>query len=377
MKEFFLLFKEAFAEWRDDKANRLAAALAYYTMLSLAPLLVIAVSVAGFVFGDQAAKGEISGQISSLVGPSAADMLQTAIARAGDTGAGIIATIIGVVALLFGASGVFAQLQDALNTVWEVQPKPGQGLKATAKKRVTAMTMVLGIGFLLLVSLLVSAAVSALNNYMSSLLPGFGPLWTVVNLAISFGVITLLFAMIYKILPDVQIAWGDVWVGAAMTALLFILGKYVLSQYIGSSSVGSVYGAAGSLAILLVWIYYSGLILFFGAEFTQVYARRYGSRIVPDEDAVPMTERSRARQGIPRQHQVETAARNQEQLAALLAKTDHLDLQDARVTVTRPPQPRSPEQRSALFGFLAGAAVALWYGSKNRKEQEHAISEHA
>jgi membrane protein len=320
MKEFFRLFKEAFAEWRDDKANRLAAAMAYYTMLSLAPLLVIAVSVAGFVFGDRAAEGEISDQISSLVGPSAADVIQTAIAQAGNTGAGIIATIIGVVALLFGASGVFAQLQDALNTVWEVQPKPGSGLKTTAKKRVTAMTMVLGIGFLLLVSLLVSAAVSALNNFMSDLLPGADFIWTIMNVAISFGVVTLLFAMIYKILPDVQIAWKDVWIGAAMTALLFTVGKELLSLYIGSSSVGSVYGAAGSLAILLVWVYYSGLILFFGAEFTQVYARRYGSRIVPDEDAVPMTERSRSRQGIPRQHQVETAARDQEQLAALLSK---------------------------------------------------------
>lgn len=377
MKEFFRLFKETFAEWRDDKANRLAAALAYYTMLSLAPLLVIAVSVAGFVFGDRAAAGVISEQISEQVGASAANTIETAIAQAGDTGAGVIATIIGVVALLFGASGVFAQLQDALNTVWEVQPKPGSGLKTTAKKRVTAMTMVLGIGFLLLVSLLVSAVVSALNNFMSDLLPGADFLWTIMNVAISFGVVTLLFAMIYKILPDVQIAWKDVWIGAAMTALLFTIGKELLSMYIGSSSVGSVYGAAGSLAILLVWIYYSGLILFFGAEFTQVYARRYGSRIVPDEDAVPMTERSRTRQGIPRQQQVETAARDQEQLAALLAKTDHLDLQDARMTITRPPQPRSPEQRSALFGFLAGALVALGYGSKSRKERKHAISEHS
>ncbi len=375
MKKFFRLFKEAFAEWRDDKANRLAAALAYYTMLSLAPLLVIVVSVAGFVFGDQAAKGEISDQMSSLVGPSAADMIQTAIAQAGNTGAGIIATIIGVVALLFGASGVFAQLQDALNTVWEVQPKPGSGLKATAKKRVTAMTMVLGIGFLLLVSLVISAAVSALNTYMSDLLPGADFLWTIVNFAISFGIITLLFAMIYKILPDVQISWKDVWIGAAMTALLFTIGKYLLSQYIGSSSVGSVYGAAGSLAILLVWIYYSGLILFFGAEFTQVYARHYGSQIVPDEDAVPMTERSRARQGIPRGHQVETAARDQEQLATLLAQTDYLD--NSRLTVTRPPQPRSPQQRSALFGFLAGALIALRYGAKNRKERKDAISRHS
>lgn len=369
MGSAFRLLKETYSEWNDDKASRLAAALAYYTMLSLAPLLVIMVSVAGFVFGEQAARGAISDQISGMVGPSAADLIENAIAQAGNTGAGIIATIIGIITLFMGASGVFAQLQDALNTIWEVQPKPGLGVRATIEKRVTSLTMVLGIGFLLLVSLVISTALSALGNYMSGLLPGADLLWQVINFIVSFGVITLLFAMIYKFLPDVEIAWRDVWIGAAVTALLFTIGKFLLSWYIGSSSIGSVYGAAGSLAILLVWIYYSGLILFFGAEFTQVYAREYGSRIVPDEDAVPLTEAARARQGIPRKEHVETAARRHDdhaQLAALLAQTDHLENSHANGASARQPDER--HRSSALVGFLTGALVALWYGSKQRKE---------
>jgi YihY family inner membrane protein len=216
--------------------------------------------------------------------------------------------MVGLATLAWSASSVFAQLQEALNTIWEVEPKPGAGLLGTVRRRVLSMTMVLGIGFLLLVSLVLSAGLAALGRFFGGLLPGAEALWQVVEFAVSFGVVTLLFAAIYKVLPDAEIRWGDVWVGAAATALLFALGKLLIGLYLGHASVGSTYGAAGSLLVLLVWIYYSAQILFFGAEFTQAYARRYGSRIVPAEGAVAVTEEARAQQGMPDRETVEQAA---------------------------------------------------------------------
>lgn len=300
-KNILGLLKEAFQEWQDDKASRLAASLAYYTVFSLAPLVIIAIAIAGAVFGEEAARGEIVKQIDHLVGTEGAKVIQTAIDNANRPDAnGGIASFISVVVLLFGASGVFAELQDSLNTIWEVQPKPGRGIKGFIGKRILSFSMVLGIGFLLMVSLIVSAGLSALSTYMSHLIPGVGWLWEILNFAISFGVITLLFGLMYKFLPDVKITWNDVLIGAIITALLFTIGKTVLGQYLGQASFGSTYGAAGSLVILLAWVYYSAQILFFGAEFTQVYASRYGSRIVPNEDAEFVTEQARANQGLRR-----------------------------------------------------------------------------
>ena len=301
------LLKETFDEWSEDKASRLAAALAYYTIFSLAPLLIIAIAIAGSIFGEEAARGEIVGQIQGLVGKSGAEVIETAIENANQPKTGTLASIVGIIALLFGATGVFSQLRDALNTIWEVQPKPGRLVKGFIRQNFLSFTMVLGIGFLLLVSLIISAILAALNTYFSNLLPGFDALWQIANFLISFGISTLLFAMIFKFLPDVKITWGDVLIGAAITSLLFSIGRFLLGLYLGNGSFGSAYGAAGSLVVILAWVYYAAQILFLGAEFTQVYARKYGSQIVPDKNAVPITEEAREQQGIPRKSDIEDA----------------------------------------------------------------------
>jgi membrane protein len=298
IKTIWVLLKETFAEWNNDKASRLAAALAYYTIFSLAPLLIIAIAIAGAVFGEEAAKGEIVEQLQGLVGREGAQFIQIAIENASKPNQGTIASIISVVVLLFGASGLFAQLQDALNTIWEVQPKPGRGLVGMLRDRFLSFSMVLGVGFLLLVSLIISAALAAFVNYFGNLLPGISLLLQFANFIISFAITTVLFGLIYKVLPDVEITWSDVWIGAMITSLLFSFGRFLLGMYLSNSSFGSTYGAAGSVVILLAWVYYAAQILFFGAEFTQVYARRYGSQIVPAKNAVPITAGARAEQGM-------------------------------------------------------------------------------
>lgn len=279
------LIKESFREWQDDDASTLAAALAYYTSVSLAPLLIIVISIAGAVFGEEAARGEIVSQIQGLVGRNGAELIETAIENANQPQVSNFASIISIVILLFGASGVFAQLQKSLNKVWEVEVKSEEGLKNLVRKRLLSFSAILGLGFLLLVSLVISAALSGLNHYLSKLVPGIDFFWQILNFGISFAVITFAFGLMYRYLPDVKISWNDVKIGAIITALLFTVGKFSLGVYLGRGSFGSVYGAAGSLIIILVWVYYSAQILFFGAEFTQVYARRYGSRIVPNKHA--------------------------------------------------------------------------------------------
>lgn len=291
------LLKETFAEWSQDKVSRLAAALAYYTVFSLAPLLIIVVAIAGLVFGEEAARGEIVGQIQGLVGKDGAEVIQTAIQNASKPAQGTIASVISIVVLLFGASGVFAELQDSLNTVWEVQPKPDRGLLNVLRTRFLSFSVVLGVGFLLIVSLVLSAVLAAISAFLGDTLPGLAFFWSVANFILSFAITTVLFGLIYKVLPDVKITWNDVWIGAAITSLLFSVGRFLLGVYLGNSSFGSTYGAAGSLVIILAWVYYAAQILFLGAEFTQVYARRYGSGIIPDKNAMPLTE-ARAEQSI-------------------------------------------------------------------------------
>ena len=285
VKPFFKLLKEAFRQWQQDKASLLAAALAYYTVFSITPLLVIAIAIAGAVFGQDNARGAILEQINELVGNQGAQAIETALNNANQPQLSSVASTISVVVLLIGASGVFAQLQEALNTVWNVKAKPNGGIWQLIRKRLLSFGMVLAIGFLLLVSLILSAILSAVSNLEINLLPAFTPLWQLLNLAISFSLISLLFALIYKYLPDVKIRWKDVWVGAIMTALLFTLGKSLIGLYLGRGSLGSAYGAAGSLIVFLAWVFYSAQILLFGAEFTQVYAREYGRKIRPDRHA--------------------------------------------------------------------------------------------
>ena len=291
------LLKETFSDWTEDKAPRLGAALAYYAVFSIPPLILIVIAAIGvFYKGDVA--GAIESQIASLVGNDAArTMLQTA-QHHGQAG-GTVAAVVGIGLLLFGASGVFAELKDALNTIWEVQAKKKGGILSVITDRFLSFTMVLGMAFLLLVSLVLTAAVSAFAGMLNAWLP-FGELLAkVLDFTISFGVVTLLFAMIFKILPDVKLAWSDVWIGAAATAALFTLGKFLIGLYLGTGSVGSAYGAAASVIIMIVWVYYSAQILFLGAEFTQVYANRYGSRVVPAEGAEPVSNEKRAQQGLP------------------------------------------------------------------------------
>jgi membrane protein len=301
LREGWELTKATFSEWDDDKASRLAAALAYYTAFSLAPLLVIAIGIAGMVFGDEAAQGEIVGQLTGLIGHDGAKLVEQMIAASRQPSRSVTATAIGVAVLLFGASGVFGQLQDALNTIWEVKPRPGRGLRGLLRDRFLSFTMVLGTGFLLLVSLALSALFAALGRLLTSALPLPEVALQVLNTIFSLGLTTLLFALIFKVIPDAKIAWRDVWIGSTITALLFTIGKLGIGLYLGKSTVASSFGAAASLAVLLVWIYYSAQILFLGAEFTQVYATRYGSHIEPARGAVPLTDEERANQGAPRQ----------------------------------------------------------------------------
>lgn len=299
-KAIFELVRDTFKEWTEDKAARLGASLAYYTVFSLGPLLLIGIAIASLVFDTRQAQAQVVSTIQGVVGKEAADVIKQTIEKGNIGGANIIATVIGIVTLLFGASGVFGQLKDALNTIWEVQPKPGLGFMAMIKDRFFSFTMVLGTGFLLLVSLVVTAAVSALGTYLSDALPGADILWQIVNFAISIGVVTVMFALLFRFLPDVKITWKDVWVGALVTAILFIAGQLLLAFYISTGNVGESFGAAGALIIVLVWIYYSAQILFLGAEFTQVYTNRFGSHVRPEKNAEFITEEARAQEGMAR-----------------------------------------------------------------------------
>lgn len=288
MSSAWSLLKETFTEWQKDKMSLWAAALAYYTAFSLAPLLVIAIAIAALVFGQEAAQGQVVGQIQGLVGQQGAEAIQSMLQNAQKPGSGgIVATIVGVGALLLGASGVFGQLQDALNTIWSVEPKPGKGVKVFIQSRFLSFAMVLVIGFLLLVSSLLGAVLSALSSFVSHLFGDLLIVGQILNFVVSFGVMTLLFALIYKVLPDVKVPWKYLWVGAIVTSLLFNIGKSLIGFYLGSGSVSSTYSAAASLGIILLWVFYSAQILLFGAEFTKVYATRYGAhRIKPAKDAM-------------------------------------------------------------------------------------------
>ena len=275
-----LLLLESFEEWSRHKGARLGAALAFYTLLSLTPLLLVVVSIGGLAFGKQAAEGQVIAQIENLVGPQGAMAISAVLHGSHNTTHGLIATILGLITLLFGASGVLMELRDALNTVWDVPPSQTSGLRSILqilKDRLFSFALVLSIGFLLLVSLVVNAWIAALGRYFSAVLPVPEFVLEAANLLVSFAVITGLFATIYKVLPDVRIEWRDVLLGGAVTSLLFTMGKFLIGLYLGKASFASTYGAAASVVILIVWVYYSGQIFFLGAEFTKVFARRYGS----------------------------------------------------------------------------------------------------
>ncbi len=277
------LLKETLQQWQKDKASRIAAALAYYTIFSVAPLLVLAIAIAGAVFGQDAAKEQIVTQLESWVGTKGAAPILVALDNASQPGAGGIASLVSIGFLLLGASGVLAQLQDALNTVWNVEPRTNRGIWEFIRKRLLSFSMVLVMGFMLMLSLILSTVISALSKYRTDFLPGSGIIWENLDFIVSLGLTSFMFALMFKYVPDVKITWKDVGVGGAITALLFSFGKYLLGWYLSQGSMGSAYGAAGSLIVFLVWIYYSAQIILLGAEFTQVYSHIFGSKKVSDE----------------------------------------------------------------------------------------------
>jgi len=282
------LLKQTFQEWLQDKAPQLGAALAYYTVFSLAPLVLVLLAIIGVVFRDDPAGAwsKMTQQMGYFLDPSAVHVVQDIAQKASQPGKSTIATIIGIALALFGASGVFGQLQDALNTIWGVKAKPGRGVWGFLRSRFLSFAMVAGICFLLLVSLTIEALLKAVSQFIQSILPGGIVFALAIYLIFDFAVIILFFAMIFKFLPDVKIQWRDVWIGAVITAILFGVGKWALGLYLNSGAAGSAYGAASSLITLLLWVYYSSQILLFGAEFTQVYADRAGRDVEPSEYAV-------------------------------------------------------------------------------------------
>lgn len=284
----FNLLKETARQWLADKAPQLGAALAYYTVFSLAPLILVLLALLGFLFRNDPAGAwqKVTQQLSYFVDKSALDVIQGIAQKAAQPNKSVLATVIGVALALFGASGVFGQLQDALNTIWGVKAKPGGGIWGFLRSRFLSFAMVGGVCFLLLVSMTLESLLKGFSHFVQAMLPGGIVIAVAVYLLFDFAVVVLLLASIFKFLPDAKIRWRDVWIGAVITTLLFALGKWALGLYLGSGAAASAYGAASSLITLLLWIYYSSQILLFGAEITQVYADHFGAKVVPDKYAV-------------------------------------------------------------------------------------------
>lgn len=302
------ILRDTFTQWRTDNTTHIAASLAYFTIFSMAPLLLVAIYLVGIIYGQQAVRGEIVGQIRDTVGSDAARVIQDMVANTYKSGSGTIATLIGIGTVLFGATGLFAQLKDALNTIWGVAPDPDRGVKGAIRDRLLAFTALPMIGLVLLAALVANSALSAVDSTTSGILPGTVSVvfFQVLSLAVTFVMVSAVFAFIYKVLPDVQIAWRDVLVGAGVTGVLFIIGQLAISFYLGRGSATSAYGAAGSLIAVLLWVYYSSHLIIFGAEFTQVYAEHVGASIRPAEHAVWITEEVRSRPDVPSQPQTAT-----------------------------------------------------------------------
>jgi membrane protein len=281
VRELGWLFKRALAGWWNDNVPRLGASLAYYTLFALAPILIVAITIAGFVFGADAVQRQVTSEISGLVGKQGGQAVQAMLQGANQRGNDILATGVGLITFFLGSTGAFLELQTALNAIWRVKPRPDAGIKDMLLQRLLSFGLVIGVGFLLLVSLLVSAALSALNRYVGALVPEIAVVWQGVNTLVSLGVVTILFAMIYQFLPDVDLKLRHVWIGALVTAGLFNIGKYLIGLYLGTSGVASAYGAAGSVVVLLVWVYYSAQIVLLGAEFTRAYVEKFGGRPAP------------------------------------------------------------------------------------------------
>jgi membrane protein len=276
-REIASLAKHAVAGWSDDNASSMGAAIAYYTMLSLAPLLLIVITIAGLIFGEDAARGALFGQLSELVGDNGAQAIQAILTSSSNLSGGVVSIAIGVITLFIGATTVFAELQSDLDRIWKVPVPTGGGIMRFIRKRLLSFGVIIGVGFLLIVSLIASAAIAAVGTLWNTWLMGTAVLLQLLNFVVSFGVITALFALIYKLLPSVRIAWGDVWIGGAATSLMFAIGKFLIGLYLGTAAISSSFGAAGTLVVVIVWVYYSAQIFLLGAEFTYHYALRHGS----------------------------------------------------------------------------------------------------
>jgi membrane protein len=287
------VLKETAFEWHADRAPRLGAALAFYTLFSLAPLLVVIIAIAALAFGRDIASAELIQQIEIFIGREAAQVIQATIENTSRPRSGIVATVIGLATMLFGTTVVFSELRDALNTIWKVTPKSQRSMAIGLMwDRFLAFSMVLGMSLLLLLSIFANAMLKAILPIFGTMLPSQVNWLQTVNFGFSFVIVTLLFAMVYKVLPEVEIAWEEVLIGAVVTAVLFMIGKFLIELYLRYSTTAVVYGAAGSLVVLLIWIYYSAQIVYFGAEFTKVYAKYRGHRVVPTENATSMTQES-------------------------------------------------------------------------------------
>jgi membrane protein len=281
-----VILRRSVAGWWNDNVPRLGASLAYYTLFALAPILVVAIAIGGLVFGPEAVRGEIVGQIQGLIGREGAEAVQAMLEGASRPGSSIAATVAGIITFFLGATGAFLELQTALNAIWHVEPKSdGSYWRVLVMQRVISFGLVVALGFLLLTSLLVSAALAAIHRYMGNAFPGVVVLWEALNVIVSLTVITLLFALIYKVLPDVKLSWRDVWIGALVTAGLFSIGRLVIGLYLGTASIASTYGAAGSVVVILIWVYYSAQIILLGAEFTRAYVDEFGGRPPTEEYA--------------------------------------------------------------------------------------------
>lgn len=279
--------KESFNGFSDHKVTKLSASLAYYTTFSLGPLMIVIIFIAGKFLGEEAVQGGIYAQMKSFIGPNAAEQIQTIIKNAAINGKSGVAAVIGIITLLIGATTVFGEIQDSINSIWGVKAKPKAGIMKLVMNRLLSFGMIASLGFLLLVSLAITAIVETIGNRLKEIFPDVAVvLLYIINLVLTLGITTILFAIIFKVLPDIKIKWKDIWPGAIATAILFMIGKFLISIYISKSNVGSTYGAAGSLVILIVWIYYSSIILYFGAEFTRAYALQKGVNIVPTEYAI-------------------------------------------------------------------------------------------
>jgi membrane protein len=371
IKSAYSIIKGTASEFGEDNVLRLSAALAYYAIFSIGPLLAIVVGVAGLAFGNESVHQQIHHSLQGMVGDNSAKTIDSMMsARSQSTS--LITTIVGIIALLFGAAGVFGQLQDALNTIWEVKAKPGGGIGQLLRQRFLSFSMVLGIGFLLLVSLALSTALAAFTGMLNQKIPMGAFLGHAMDFTVSFAVVTALFAMIFKYLPDVKIPWSKVWIGAIATALLFTLGKFLLGLYLGRQSTSSAYGAAGSVIVILMWVYYASVILFAGAEFTQVYARQTGAKIVPSKHAVPVTAEERAEQGIPKD---KSGAKKPHPIG-----DEHAPVGGTAVVVTRTAveKPLSEDALDAAWvTFAAGCVVGALLRIKPFRKAVDLYSKHA